>query len=141
MKNTHKMKTMKTIYVLAAFLGMPFSTIYAAGFLSEAPASLNSKTSYTTSVTISPVTPSVATFEEITLSDATMPESTGLIPGTPSEADFNDEAPSAAVSTAMLAPVTPKEADFEEVNDINGCISAIELAPVTPACAEFEEQR
>ena len=80
-------------------------------------------------------------FSECLSAQFTQPESTGLIPGTPSEADFNDEAPSAAVSTAMLAPVTPKEADFEEVNDINGCISAIELAPVTPACAEFEEQR
>lgn len=134
------MKTMKTIYVLAAFLGLPFSTIYAAGSLTEAPASLNSNTSYTASLTLAPVTPAEATFEELILPNGSMPGLTGLIPGTPSEADFNDEAPAAAVSAAVLAPVTPKEADFEEVKDDNGCISAIELAPVTPACAEFEEQ-
>ena len=110
MKNTNKMKTMKTICILAAFLGLPLSTLFAAGTSSDVPAALNSAASNIKSVALAPVTPAEATFEEIT-----------------------------DTSVLTLAPVTPKEAEFEDAAENSNLIPPTDLAPATPAAADFED--
>ena len=139
MKNTHNMITMKTIYVLAAILGLQFNTIFAAGNFSDSPASLNNSSSLTKVLALAPVTPIEATFEAIPEMSENMNMITLLTPALPVVADFSDEAPSPEVSISTLAPVTPKEADFEDVTANSVAIPVINLAPVTPAVADFED--
>ncbi|MEI7661851.1 MAG: hypothetical protein WCK34_06630 [Bacteroidota bacterium] len=130
---------MKTIYVLAAILGLQFNTIFAAGNFSDSPASLNNSSSPATVIALAPVTPAEATFEAIPEMNENTKIITGLTPELPVVANFSDEAPSPEVSISTLAPVTPKEADFEEVTAITASLPVINLAPVTPAVADFED--
>jgi hypothetical protein len=59
-----------------------------------------------------------------------------LVPLTPAEATF-EEMPSDMISLVMLAPVTPATADFQDTI-VSVTIDPGMLAPVTPATADFE---
>ena len=108
------MTTMKTIYILAVFLGLQFNTMFAAGNFGDSPSSLNN-----TSIRVN--TPALA-------------------PVTPAEADFSDEAPAVVASVSILAPATPKLADFEDgIQNINPDATK-NLSPATPEFADFEDQ-
>lgn len=107
------MLTMKTFYILAAFLGLQFNTIFAAVNFSEA---------------------TVLSKEIVAGVNVT-----ALMPVTPMIADFYDGAPSVERTSVKLAPATPAEADFEETPVNNTRSATIELAPVTPADADFED--
>jgi hypothetical protein len=119
MKTTNKMITMKSIYILAAFLGLHFNTIFAAGNFSEASASLTSSTLVAISTGIAPVSPKEATFED------------GV--------ELNSETAVNETTTSILAPITPAEAEFEDEPDGISGISVRALAPITPADADFED--
>ncbi|MCX6268764.1 MAG: hypothetical protein NTW16_15670 [Bacteroidetes bacterium] len=111
MKNT-KLTTIKTLYILTAFLGLQFNTIFAAANHIETPAGSN-ETTINISL-ISPVAPIVA--------------------------DFSDGAPVTEISLINLAPATPKEADFEDQPVVINAPSILDLAPVAPVKADFEDQ-
>jgi hypothetical protein len=111
------MKTMKSIYILAALLGLQFNTIFASGNFSESPVLSNEVVNGITATMLAPTTPAEATFE----------------------ADFSDGAPVTEIHNFNLAPVTPKEADFEDENGTNNASSIRDLAPVTPNDADFED--
>jgi hypothetical protein len=110
MKNTNKMITMKSIYILTAFLGLQFNTIFAAGYYSDLPATTSNTASSAAAITLAPSTPAEATFEE-----------------------FSE------LTLITLAPVTPREAIFEDETGTGNRNPQIELAPATPAVADFEE--
>jgi hypothetical protein len=133
------MKTIKIIYILAAFLGLQFNTVFAAGSTSDSPGSSNSSATMTTSAALAPATPAEATFEDFNDLYPSVKVVEGLAPVLPMVAGFNDEAPVTEVSVTSLAPVTPKEADFEDETTSNAQPSLIELAPLTPAGADFED--
>lgn len=138
---TNKMLTMKTMYVLAAFLGLQFNTIFAAENFSESPSSVSGNATVTVLNQLSPVTPAEATFEDLSEPGFSNPVSDILEPSVPVEADFSDEAPAVAeVSVTILAPVTPKEADFEDETGNGRMTPQEDLAPVTPVIADFEDQ-
>ena len=59
---------------------------------------------------VSPVTPSEATFEDM---PSDMVSIADLTPLTPVAADFNDAMDSISIDNDILAPVTPAVADFE----------------------------
>ncbi len=110
---------MKSIYILAAFLGLQFNTIFAAGNFSEASASLTSATFTVLSAGLAPAAPKEATFEEFN--------------------DSEDGAPLNETNISILAPVTPAEAYFEDDAANPGEIPVNSLAPLTPADADFED--
>jgi hypothetical protein len=118
MKTINKMKTMKTVFILAAFLGLQFSTIFAAGNYSDSSASLSSAIIFNLSESLAPVAPKEATFEDAAV--------------------MKDGAPALELNNQVLAPITPAEADFEEVIDGN-TINIDALAPVTPVSVDFED--
>ena len=132
------MKTMKTIYILAAFIGLQFNTIFAAGNFNDPPASLNNAVSNTTSFVLAPVTPSDAIFEEIPEMNSTMLNLAGLTPVVPVMNDFCDEAPVIEISVLNLTPVAPIDTEFEDETEINDTSSLIDLAPVAPVAGDFE---
>ncbi len=119
MKTTNKMKTMKTVYILAAFLGLQFSTIFAAGNYSDSSASLSSATIFNLSENLAPVAPKEATFEDVAV--------------------MKEGAPALELNNRVLAPVTPAEADFEEEPVSNDSLNVDALAPVTPSSVDFED--
>ena len=106
------MTTTKTLYILAALLGLQFYTTFAADYNTESPARSNE-----TTINVSL-----------------------LIPVAPITADFSDGAPVTEISLMNLAPATPKEADFDDQPANNNAPSIRDLAPVTPVNADFEEQ-
>jgi hypothetical protein len=113
-----KMKT--TTIILAALLVLQVNFLFASG--DNAPmANTNA------AMTLAPVTPVEATFEEMTAVNV-------LMPITPAEATF-DDMPVLMISTSDLSPETPGVAEFEDAGDVidNGM-----LAPVTPNVADFE---
>ncbi len=118
MKMNKKMITMKTIYILTAFIGLQFNTLFAAG---------------------NPETMIIKASTEIL-------DFSTLAPLTPKEADFNDEAPAMEMNLKFLAPLTPKEATFEDVQPDENPGSVLipqdilqKLAPLTPVEADFSE--
>jgi hypothetical protein len=138
MKNTN-MITMKTAYILAAFLGLQFNTIFAAVHYNTTTISSNDAVTNVDASALMPVTPSTATFEDAAevISSAILPS--GLSPVTPAIADFSDGAPVMEAAFINLAPVTPKEADFNDESE-NNISAKQDLAPVTPVHADFEDQ-
>lgn len=119
MKSTKNMITMKSIYLLAALLGLQFNTTFATGNYSESTASLSTTVNTTIINSLAPMAPREANFEEITC--------------------FNDEAPAPETNISNLSPVTPSVADFEDEPAGNVQIIVRNLAPVTPKDADFED--
>jgi hypothetical protein len=72
------------------------------------PSSSNRELSSTTIISLAPLTPKEASFDE----DVPLTNLEILAPVTPKEATFGDEAPT--IDLIQLAPVTPKEATFED---------------------------
>jgi len=115
---------MKTFtIIIAAVLTLTVNALFA----SNDGASVNSNT---TSISLAPITPTEATFEEV----AAPFEFSTLAPVAPAEASFEEETEDIAITS--LAPVTPVEADFNDATTQEINIGA--LAPVTPSVADFE---
>ena len=95
----------------------------------------NSNTEITSNsiVSLAPVTPAIADFEE----SAASSELLQLAPRTPSEASFEDSNNEDNILTVDLAPVTPAEAEFNDAPE--QVTNGISLAPVTPSFADFDE--
>ncbi len=100
------MKT--TITILTLVFTLSANLIFAG----NEGVSLNSGSSMSTTanITLAPVTPLEATFED----DATVADFSTLAPATPAEATFSDEADNTGTDDA-IAPVAPLTADFEEI--------------------------
>jgi hypothetical protein len=133
------MKTMRTIYILAAFIGLQYNTTFAASNPGNSPVSANDGMVAGTGNMLNPTTPLEATFDDIDETNLSDPDIFILTPVIPLIADFNDEAPAMEISLTSLAPVTPREADFEEITATKDTSSVLDLRPVTPAEASFEE--
>ena len=129
MKNTNKMKTMKSIYVLAALLGLQLNTMFAAGNFIEAPAPASNTSSVVATSALAPVIPAEVTFEDASAIAENMPAAAILAPVIPLAADFGDETPAAEISISSLAPVTPLSADLDNDHGTNGNINLVKLAP------------
>jgi hypothetical protein len=138
MKTTY-MTSMKTIYILAAFAGLQFNTIFAAANFSESPVVSNEVILGITSAMLLPATPSEATFEDVVELNSTFTDISALTPVIPMIADFNEGAPIADISLIDLAPVTPKEACFEDETGAENVPAIRDLAPVTQVDADFED--
>jgi hypothetical protein len=117
-----KQKKMKTkSIILAAVLTLTASMLFAGNDIV-----INRIANENTSVTlaaIAPVTPTEATFEEV--STVTI-DFANLAPSLPLEADFSD-----------AIPVTPAEASFEEISTV--IIDLANLAPSLPLEADFSD--
>jgi hypothetical protein len=133
------MKTMRTIYILAAFIGLQYNTTFAASDHSNSPISANDKMVAGTGSMLNPATPLEATFDDFDETNLSDPDIFILTPVIPLIADFYDEAPAMEISLTSLAPVTPREADFEEITATKDTSPVLDLRPVTPAEASFEE--
>lgn len=117
--------------ILAAVLTLTASMLFAGNDIV-----INRIANENTSVTlaaIAPVTPTEATFEEV--STVTI-DFANLAPSLPLEADFSDAAPAENIDMTNLAPAAPVEADFNDSVEISIDINS--LAPSTPFVAEFE---
>jgi hypothetical protein len=134
------MLTMKTIYILAAFLGLQFNTLFAVKNFSELPVLSNEIVTGITNSMLMPVTPGEATFEDVEEISFSTIEIAELCPVLPIVADFTDGAPTTEISLVNLAPVTPKEADFEDETGICNESLIQQLTPETPKAADFEDQ-
>ena len=133
------MITMKTIYILAAFLGLQYNTIFAAVHFSESPGLSKEIMAVVSSAMLTPETPSEATFDDATEMNETGITPWAITPVIPMIADFNDAAPVTEISQLNLAPVTPKEADFEDETGTAITPPVRDLAPVAPADADFTD--
>jgi hypothetical protein len=98
-----------TTIIMAAVLSLLGSSLFAENNINLAPvAGANATISL---VSLAPVTPVEATFEEIvTLTDYSV-----FAPAIPLEADFNDNEMIQPVDYSTLAPATPAEADFSDI--------------------------
>ncbi len=115
--------------LIAAILVLQ-STILFAG--NETVSALESNAGNNFSiVSLAPVTPATATFE-----DFTTVTTFDLAPVMPVEATF-EEMPAEAFTVQALAPLTPAEADFSDAVETPAADLA-KLAPVAPAEADFE---
>ena len=132
------MKTMKTIYILAAFMGLQVNTIFATANCSEFPV-LSNDLSVNKSCTLIPVTPLEATFEEVAETNFSDLNIFALAPVVPVVADFSDGAPITEICLSNLAPVTPKEAIFEDETGSGNENFTQTLSPTTPIVADFED--
>ena len=139
MKNMNKMKTMKSIYVLAALLGLQFNTMFAAGNFIEAPAPASNTSSVVATSALAPVIPAEVTFEDASAIAENMPAAAILAPVIPLAADFGDETPAAEISISSLAPVTPLSADLDNDHGTNGNINLVKLAPTVPQVVPTED--
>ncbi len=139
MKTTN-MITMKTIYMLVAFLGLQFNSMYATVNSGETPAMTKDVATLLSGTQLTPALPPEATFEDLIELTELIPSISALSPVIPMMADFGDGAPDAETNTLNLAPLTPKEADFEEGNETLNTSTSVSLAPVTPANADFADQ-
>ena len=120
------MKTTTTI--LAAVLALSINVLFAGN---DGAAMINELN--TVSISLAPVVPTEATFEEMTT------EATAVVtfaPVAPAEADFSDEASEEMFDITALAPVTPAEADFTLEDDT---VNNSALAPLTPSVADFTD--
>ena len=118
-----------TTTILAAVLSLSMNVLFAGNDGATVNSELNS-----VQISLAPVTPSVATFEEMTDANAVV---VYLAPVVPAEADFSDVVAVETIDIATLAPVTPGEADFgtEEIQ----IAGAGALIPVTPSVADFSD--
>lgn len=136
---TNNMITMKTLYMLLAFLGLQFNTLFAAANLNEATLlSRNAAAAITLNI-LAPTTPMEATFDDVAEAFSPVVINNPLAPATPMVADFSDGAPSMEINSVALAPVTPREADFEETSILENASTTDDLSPATPADATFED--
>jgi hypothetical protein len=123
---------MKTTILTSVFtLILSASTLFASNENNEA---VSREMISSVSISLSPTTPTEATFEDTT--ETVFTNVSELAPVNPDEADFSDVAPELAVCFSALAPTTPTIADFSDSE-----IQTIEiktLAPATPAVAGFE---
>jgi hypothetical protein len=133
------MITMKTIYILAAFLGLQFNTIFAAVNYNTSNVLPNEDISDVSIALLIPSTPVQAIFEDVAEAHSTPDNISALIPVIPMIADFSDGAPATEISLFNLAPVTPAEADFEDETGVENASTVRDLAPVTPVVADFED--
>lgn len=98
-----------TTIIIAAVFSLLVSSSFADNNMTLAPVT---ETNATTSlVSLAPVTPVEATFEEI----ATQADYSVFAPVTPVEADFNNNDLVQPVDFSTLAPTTPSEADFSDI--------------------------
>jgi len=118
-----------TITILAAILTLSVNALFASNDGAVVINNLNSSTF----TTLAPITPALATFEEV--NDAN-PTAFILAPISPIEADFSDAILETTIDITTLAPVTPIEADFASDDETTN-VSA--LAPVTPSVADFSD--
>jgi len=126
---TQKIKKMKSATILlAAVLTLSLNVVFAR----TGGTAMISETS-SSRISIAPVTPVEATFEEMTDATATF---TLLAPVTPAEADFSDAIPETTIDIAALAPVTPGEAEFG-LDDVVANANALD--PITPSVADFSD--
>ena len=88
-------------------------------------------------INLAPAVPTYADFSDLVPESA--PSAVSLIPVTPKEAAFDEESSDASmdIHLFMLSPSTPKEADFED--DITSLTNSLSLNPITPVEAGFEE--
>jgi len=124
-----------TTFIIAAVLSLQVSLLFADN--NETRSTVSGETFFCTTCLLAPVTPTEATFEETTLTNAVIFDYTALVPKTPGEANFSDVVPEKNLDLTILAPVTPAEADFNETTESQSDILSA-LAPVTPAEADFE---
>ena len=88
-------------------------------------------------INLAPVMPILADFSDVIPEPA--PNSVSMIPVTPKEADFEDETTN-DVNGIMLnieSPTTPKEAEFEDLNTREN--NNLSETPTTPDEAYFDE--
>ncbi|MEI7896538.1 MAG: hypothetical protein WCJ26_05845 [bacterium] len=131
--------TKKTIYILAAILGLQFNSVSANSAFSGAAIITNETVSGISNAGLMPATPLEATFDDNAETNSPAIDISLLSPAIPAVADFNDGAPSTEFNLINLAPVTPKEASFEDETEVKGELPATVLAPATPLRADFEE--
>ena len=132
------MKTMKTIYILAATIVLQFNAVFASTAFNESANETNGTEISASNFLLMPVTPIVASFEDVVETNSAGINISLLSPAVPMVADFNDGAPSTEISLIDLAPVTPKEASFEDETGVKNEPSAMDLSPVTPD-ADFDD--
>lgn len=121
---------MKTItIILVAVLTLQMNVLFASN--DGALIRSNRVSNASSRISLAPVTPAAADFEEI----ITVVEFSSLAPVTPTEASFEDAIEDIIIT--KLAPVTPIEADFndEPAQIINIC----SFAPVAPTVVDFDE--
>ena len=118
-----------TITILAAVLTLSINVLFASNYGAVVINNLNPSTF----TTLAPITPALATFEEV--NDATT-SAFILAPVSPIEADFSDAISETTIDITTLAPVTRIEADFA-TDDETTNVSV--LAPVTPSGVDFSD--
>jgi hypothetical protein len=99
------MKT--TVTILSAIFILQINFLFGNNDGSPS-SSTNREPSSTTIISLAPLTPKEASFEE----EVPITNLNILAPVTPKEATFEDEAPT--IELIQVAPVTPKEATFED---------------------------
>mgnify|MGYP001159166407 CR=1 FL=1 len=120
-----------TTIIIAAVLSLQVSTLFAG--YDFPPLSPNNNASPYGFAILVPTTPAEANFDD----DAPLMEVAALAPVTPVEANLSDVVADVSMDINTLAPVTPAAADFND--DINQTIDFIALAPTTPAEADFSD--
>ncbi len=132
----NKMKAIKTIQtlILTGMFLFSVNTIFAS--TEGASKEMSSEAVSLTSIVLAPVTPTFATFEEMTESTVSILTISDFAPTTPAGATFED-----ALDTEMifddLAPILPGEASFDD-DMVNPKVDFASLAPTTPLFADFE---
>ena len=117
--------------IIAAVLTITSSILFAGNDIVSNPVANESAS--VALAAIAPVTPTEATFEDVSTS---VIDFAALAPLMPSEADSSDFASVANIDMTDLAPAVPGEAEFNDSVDMTIDINA--LAPSTQFVAEFE---
>ena len=117
-----------TTTILTAIFALSMNVLFA----SNDGAAVNTETN-SIRVSLAPVTPAEATFEEMNNATAA---AFILAPVTPVEGDFSDAVAETTIDITALAPVTPIEADFTSDDET---VNVSVLAPVTPSAADFSD--
>ena len=121
--------------IIAAFLFLQASVLFAGN--SETRSMETNEAVSCEICILAPITPTEASFEEVTEVATFSFDFLFLAPVTPEEADFSEVTLEMDIVLTILAPETPAEADFNDnIEDLVIDLSA--LAPVTPAEADFE---
>jgi hypothetical protein len=115
--------------IMITVLSLQAGLLFASNDFPPISTNIDASSSYC--VSLMPITPAEATFED----EATF-DINELMPTTPAEATF-DDMPSEMTSLSILAPVTPVTADFED-DDVVIAFDYGMLGPVTPSEADFE---
>jgi hypothetical protein len=119
-----------TTIIIITVLSLHASFLFASNDFPPISTNIDASSSYC--VSLMPITPAEATFED----DATF-DMNELMPMTPAEAAF-DDMPSETTSIVNLAPMTPASADFDDDDVVATAVDYGMLAPITPAEADFE---